>query len=424
MQTKLENLPGPNNINRSTLPNGITILVKENRQSPSVVIDAFLHAGSIYEPNSKAGLANFVANMLMRGTTNASFEKIHEDLESVGTSLYFNSGVHTVNFGGKTLPEEINLLLETAADIVRNPIFPEKHIELLRSETLTGLMIRSHNTRSMASLTFYELLYGKKHPYGYSNVGYENTISSLTKQDLIDFHSHNYSPENMIITVVGNISTTEVTKLILNYFGDWKNNQRTHIAPSPKVKSPKFCNKHITIAGKTQTDIVLGYVGPKRTDPDFQSIRIANNILGVFGMYGRLGKSVRKKHGLAYYAFSRVEANFGSGTWKLIAGVDPSKKNKTINVMLEEIHSLTKKLVTSKEFSNTKSYILGSIPLQLETNEGVASTLSSMELHNLGLDYLQNLPEQINRISRPDIRNAASRLLETNSYIIASAGPK
>ena len=141
-------------------------------------------------------------------------------------------------------------------------------------------------------------------------------------------------------------------------------------------------------------------------------------------MYGRLGKTVRKKHGLAYYSFSRADASFGPGTWRLIAGVDPTNVDTTIKVMLEEIDRLIIKLVSRKELDDNKSFILGSIPIQLETNEGIAGTLASMELHGLGMDYLQHLPKQIKEVSRQDVRNAAARLLDPDTHVVTSAGPQ
>ena len=384
-----------------------------------------MHAGSIYEKRPKAGLASYTASMLMRGTKNASFEEIHEKIESVGTSLGFSSAVHTVGFGGKSLPEDLDLILETAADAIRNPTFPNDHLERMRAEILTGLAMRSHNTRAMASLTFYENLFGPNHPYGYSNNGYHESITNITRADLRDFHKQHYGPTGMIVTIVGNVTANKAISLVESHFGDWVNNKQPDIATAPTVQ-PIDCVKkqHISIPGKTQTDIIMGYVGPKRSDPDFQSIRIANSILGVFGMYGRLGKTIRKKHGLAYYSFSRADASFGPGTWRLIAGVDPSNVDTTLKIMLEEINRLIVEPVSHEELDDNKSNALGSVPIQLETNSGVAATLSSMELHGLGMNYLQHLPKQIKSISRQDIQSAADRLLDPDIYVVASAGPQ
>ncbi|MDP6793290.1 MAG: pitrilysin family protein [Anaerolineales bacterium] len=421
----MHSLPGRHDITRHTLPNGITVLARENMNSPSVVVDASIHAGSIYEGRSHAGLANFTAAMLMCGTSNASFEQIHERIESVGASLGSSCGVHTGGFSGKTLAEDLDMLLRTAADVVRNPIFPADHVERLRGETLTGLAMRAHNTRAMAAMTFYEALFGHDHPYGYSNDGYPDTVAAITRLQLKQFQRKHYGPQEMIVVIVGSVSAQAAIKLVEKHFGDWRNEQQPDRAPVPlKRKLNHGENRRVHIPGKTQTDIVLGFFGPRRSDTDFQAVRVANSILGVFGMYGRLGQRIRNKHGLAYYSFSRADGSFGPGTWRLIAGVNPEKVDTAIAAMLTEIDRLSARLVTPTELADSKSFILGSLPLQLETNEGVAGTLAAIELHGLGLDYLQLLPEQINSLTRVDIRSAAARLMDSNKYVLAVAGPE
>jgi zinc protease len=285
--------------------------------------------------------------------------------------------------------------------------------------------MRSHNTRAMAAMTFYEALFGRDHPYGYSNDGYPDTIKQLTRQELKQFQLKHYGPQEMILVIVGSVAAQTAIKLIEKHFGDWSNKKQPTLAPAPAERALNCSMKqHVHIAGKTQTDIMLGFFGPRRSDPDFQAVRVANNILGVFGMMGRLGDNVRTKRGLAYYSFSQADGSFGPGTWRLIAGVNPDNVDTAITAMLTEIEYLASRLVTPTELADSTSYILGRLPLQLETNEGVAGTLASIELHRLGLEYLQRLPEQINAITRADIRSAAERFLDNEKYVLAVAGPK
>ena len=421
----MHQLLGPHDVTRHILPNGITVIVRENMNSPSVIVDASMQIGSIYENRSQAGLANFTASMLMQGTDNSTFKQIHERIESVGARLDSACGVHTGGFSGKALAEDLDLLLATAADTVRNPTFPADHVERIRGEILTGLAMRAHNTRAMASLTFYETLFGREHPYGYSNDGYPDTIVNLRRKDMQQFHGKHYGPQEMVIVIVGSVSTRTAIRLVDKHFGDWSNKKQPARPPIPTaIPMSASQSRAVHIPGKTQTDIVLGFFGPRRSDPDFQAVSVANNILGVFGMYGRLGKRVRKKQGLAYYSFSRANGSFGPGTWRLIAGVNPEKVDTAVAAMLAEIKRLATRLVTPTELADSKSFILGLLPLQLETNEGVAGTLTTIELHELGLDYLQRLPDQINALTRADIRSAAARLLDSNKYVLATAGPK
>jgi zinc protease len=180
----------------------------------------------------------------------------------------------------------------------------------------------------------------------------------------------------------------------------------------------------VPIAGKSQCDIVLGCVGPRRSDSDFLDARMANNIFGVFGMYGRLGDVVREKHGLAYYAYSQLTGGLGPGPWEVVAGVNPKNVDLAVDLIAKEMQRLVSARVTVEELTDNKSFFIGRLPLQLETNEGVAGMLESMELYDLGLDYLRRYPSLVADISRERVMAAAARYLDPRRYAVAVAGPE
>jgi zinc protease len=181
-------IPSPETITRAELPNGIVVLVRENPSSPSVILGGYLWAGSLSESTAQAGLSNFAAGMLMRGTETRTFAQINAAIESVGAQLGFSSGVHSVGFGGKALAEDLGLLLDVLDDCLRHPAFPPDEVEQLRGQILTGLQRRAYDTRRMADLTFDALLY-PDHPYGRSVQGYEGTVPGLTRNDLLRFYA-------------------------------------------------------------------------------------------------------------------------------------------------------------------------------------------------------------------------------------------
>ncbi|HLB49948.1 MAG TPA: pitrilysin family protein [Anaerolineales bacterium] len=415
--------PGPDNITRVILPNGIIVLARENFTSPAVVFEGSLYVGGLDEPREKAGLARFTAACLMRGNEKRSFGEIYEQIESIGARLSVSGGTHTSGFGGKSLAEDLDLMLGLAADALRRPTFPPDHVEKLRGEIMTGLAIRAHDTGAMASLAFDELLY-PDHPYGASDDGYPETIAAITRDDLNNFHKTHFSPKGMIVTIVGAVKTAEAVSLVEKHFGDWSASQpeRPPLPPAPRI--PDVRRKYIPIPGKSQCDIVIGCVGPKRSDSDFLDTRLANNIFGVFGMYGRLGDVVREKHGLAYYALSQITGGLGPGPWQIVAGVNPKNVELATELIVKEMKRLITTKVTAAELADNKSYFIGRLPLQLETNEGVAGTIESMELYDLGLDYLRRYPSLINEITRDRVQAAAAKYLDPERYAVAVAGPE
>ncbi|MBU0702475.1 MAG: insulinase family protein [Chloroflexi bacterium] len=416
-------IPGPNDITRHELPNGVVLLVRENHSSPSVITSGYLQVGAYDERPEQAGLAAFTAAALMRGAANHSFEQIYEELESVGASVGVSGGTHTTGLGSKSLVEDLPLALDVLADVLRQPTFPHDEIEKLRGEILTCLEERANDTRRMAGLTFYELAYPPEHPYARSLSGYTETISKLTRDDLAEFHAGGYSPHGMVITVVGAVKTADALAQIESAFGNWEGHtyERPPLPEAPQIAEVRERTVHIP--GKTQADIILGYPGPSRTAPDFLDAVVCNTILGVFGLMGRLGENVREAQGLAYYSFSSVDGGPGPGPWRAIAGVSPANVEQAVAGIRDEIRRICQELVGEEELADNKAFITGSLPLRLETNEGVTQAILNMERYNLGLDYLQRYEGLIGEITAERVRAVAQRWLDPDAYALAVAGP-
>jgi zinc protease len=417
-------LPGPETIVRRELSNGLVVLARENFTSPSVVMDGDLRAGALWESREKAGLANFAASALMRGTERRSFAEIYEQIESVGARLGISGGTHLSGFSGKSLAEDLPLLLDIASDALRRPTFPEEPVERLRSEILTRLAIRANDTYSRADDAFHELAY-PDHPYSIDADGYPETIQAVTRDELIAFHRRHFGPRGMILTIVGAVRAEEAVALVEKYFGDWSNPDQPPEPPLPPLSPLQGAvTRRVPMPGKIQSDLVLGAPGPARKHPQFVAARVANNILGVFGLGGRIGHHVREKNGMAYYAAAALDGGLGPGPWRAYAGVNPKNVDRAVELMLKEIRKFTARKVTAEELDDNKAQFVGRLPLSLETNEGVAGLISSLEIYDLGLDYLQRYPGMIQTLTRDDILEVARRFLSAENYALAIAGPE
>lgn len=416
-------IPGPNDIIRYELSNGIVVLVRENHASPSVVVSGLVRVGAADERPEQAGLAAFTAAALMRGTARRTFAQIYEELESVGASAGISGGTYNTGFAGKSLAEDLPLVLDILSDTLRHPTFPPDEIEKLRGEILTDLEERTHDTARMAALTFHELAYPAGHPYARSLSGYVETVSHITRDDLAAFYAGGYGPAGAIVAVVGAVKTDEALAQVEAAFGDWAGptHERVPLPDVPRIAETR--ERFVPIPGKTQSDIVLGYPGPARTDPAFLDAAVCNTVLGVFGMMGRLGDKVRDQQGLAYYAYSRVDGGPGPGPWRVIAGVNPTNVARAIASIRAEIARICEEPVDEQELADNKAFLTGSLPLRLETNEGVAQIIVDMERYNLGLDYLQRYADLINAITPEQVQAAAQKWLDPDAYALAIAGP-
>ena len=416
-------LPGPEDISRQILPNRIVLLTRSNFNSSSVVVSGYVAAGSQLDLLDKLGLAHFTALALMRGTARSDFQSLYDRLESAGASLGFGASVHTTSFSGRALAEDLPLLFATLSECLSQPVFPPEQVSRLRAQLLTGLAIRAQSTRDMAALEFDSLLF-PDHPYGRPEDGYIETINNITRDDLAAFHQRYYGPAGMKLVVVGAVSANQVFELAEKYFSSWvtgnPNQQQSLEAVKPPLTS---ITRKVIIPGKSQADLVMGTLGPKRKDPEYLAASLGNSILGQFGLMGRVGDAVREKAGLAYYASTSLNAWIESGSWEVAAGVNPGNVEKAATLITEELRRFTNEPVTQDELEDNQNNYIGRMPLSLESNSGVANSILNLERFDLGLDYLQRYPALVLAITREDILGAARKFIDPDKLIIVSAGP-
>jgi zinc protease len=416
-------LPGPDDIYREALPNGIVVLARSNFSSPSVTISGYLRSGSLMDPIKKLGLADFATSALMRGTAKHSFDELYNELESVGASLGFDSGMNSTGFHGHGLSEDLSLLLSLFSEVMRQPTFPKTEIEKLRHHLLTGLAIRDQDTADMADLTFDEILY-KGHPYARSEDGNPTTIKAITRGDLVGYHRQAFGPRGMVVAVVGAVEPKKAAALVRRALGDWKNPSQQDLPPLPPVKRlSATVKRHHTIHEKSQSDLVIGTNGPRRKDPDHMAAALGNNVLGQFGMMGRIGKSVREKSGLAYYAYSNLSAGVGPGSWTVSAGVNPRNLEKATDLIIKELERFIKHGVTKEELSDSQANFIGRLPLSFESNSGVAGALVNIERHDLGLDYYRLYDGKVRAATRDEVIEVARKYIDPERLAVATAGP-
>jgi len=424
MPTKTMSLPNSETVTRTTLDNGITILVYENPNVHSVVLAGSIHAGALYVSPSQAGLASMTANCLMLGTQSRDFDAIHSSLEEIGADLSLHAGGHKVGFSGKALAEDFELLVDLLNDTLRNPLYPEDQVERRRGEILTWLHYREQDTRWQSANAFRRTLYPETHPYHHSVRGTLETIPSLSIEDMKAFHRNQYGPRGAVIVVVGAVNSDDVIATITQYLGDWKNPNQPEIPSIPDVKSPTEMTRiNIAIPGKMQSDIIIGTVGPSRFAPNYQAANLANSILGQFGMMGRVGQVIREQAGLAYYVYSRLDGGYGPGAWSISAGVHPDNVEQAINMAIDELRLLIKEAVSEDDLADNQSYFTGRLPLQLESSEGVAGTLLTIENFNLGLDYLSHYHDMIHQLTTQQLLAATQQYLNPDALVITVAGP-
>ena len=416
-------LPGPDSIQRTTLTNGITVLSYKNVNVSSVYMVGLLNSGSRLDPQEKLGLAHFTASMLSRGTLRHSFKEFHEELENRGANLSFSCGANNTWFRGRSLAEDLETIIALSAEGLRQPAFRPEYFERVRAQLLAGLAIREQDTGEAASLLFDQYLF-PNHPYGQPTDGFAETTQRISVEDLQEYHRQNYSPQDMVLVVAGAVEGRQVVDLAQKYFADWENRGAQAQSAAAIPDAPQaLTRKHRHLEDKSQADLILGTRGPQRTSPDYLPVYLGNNILGQFGLMGRIGESVRTRSGLAYYASSSVTAWTDSGSWEVSAGTSAENLEKAIELIREEIRKYVSTPVSAEELDDSKSNLIGRLPLSLESNAGLANSILSMERFGLGLDYYQHYAQKLRDITPEDILSASRKYMDPERLVIASAGP-
>jgi zinc protease len=275
----------------------------------------------------------------------------------------------------------------------------------------------------MANLVFDEILFAG-HPYGRPDDGWPETIQAITREDLLDFHRRTFGPRGMVIAVVGAVEPKKAVDAVHRALGNWKNSDQEERPGVPDHNPLKKTKKRVhAIPGKSQSDLIIGTIGPRRKDPEFMAAALGNSILGQFGMMGRIGDVVREKSGLAYYASSSLSAGIGPGIWDVSAGVNPSNVKKAADLIVSELKRFVEEGVTKQELSDSQENFVGRLPLSLESNGGVAGALLNIERFELGLDYYRKYAGNVRAVTRQAVQAAAAKFINSERLAIAVAGP-
>jgi zinc protease len=408
---------------RSVLANGSVVLVQATRMAPAVTIDCSFEAGSLFDPAGLPGVAQLVGRVLDRGSLKRSASVIAEELDERGVALRVTTTRHQLGVSCTCLAEDFPAVLAIVLDVARRPTFPDSEIEQPRAETITALRQDDDNPAVRAVDAVAELIYGAGHPYARKAKGTSWSVERICRADLVAFHDRWVRPSTLTLAIVGDVDPSAATDLAAEELEDWAADPSEHVpVPVPSAPSARRVNR-IDVPGKSQVDIAYGFNTIRRLDPRFYAYWMMNNVLGQFGLGGRLADNVRERQGMAYYIYSTFDPSVGEGPLLVRAGVDPVNVGRTLDAIDEEVRSLAAGGPTPAEVSESCEYLVGSIPRLLETNYGIAAFLQTTERYGLGTDYDQKLPGLLRAVTMDEIRAAAAEILNPDLASVGVAGP-
>jgi zinc protease len=244
----------------------------------------------------------------------------------------------------------------------------------------------------------------------------------MTRDDLVAYHAARFRPALLTLVIVGDVTASSAAEQAAVALDGWKGDAVSD-EPIPTPPPARRQERTVAIPGKSQADIAYGLTTIRRLDPRYYSYYVLNNILGQFGLGGRLADNIRERQGMAYYAYSAIDPSVGEGPLLVRAGVDPDNVARALAAIDLEVGTLGREGPRPEELSQSKEYLIGSIPRMLETNAGIASFLQTVEQFGLGLDYDQQLPGHLQAVTLEEVQAAAAELLHPERAAVAIAGP-
>lgn len=408
---------------RQTVGNGAVIIAQESSATPAVSINASFLAGSIYDPLDLPGLAFLTGRVIDRGSMRHSADAIAESLDTRGVSLRIGTTRHTMTFSSTCLVEDFDDVLELMIEVARYPAFPALELTKRRAESITALRQDEDNPAVRAGEALSELLYGAVHPYGRRAKGSIDSLERVDRESIVRFHSERIHPAVLSLAIVGDVPTSRAIDRAVALLADWKGVPPEPIVVPPPAGDTNRVVHEIQLPGKSQTDIAYGFTAVSRLDPRYYAYWLLNNILGQFGLGGRLADNIRERQGMAYYAFSAFDGTVGESPLVIRAGVDPANVRRTIDAIDAEVGKLGEQGPTAVEMEESRAYLVGSIPRLLESNHSIAGFLQNCEQFGLGLDFDRRLPGILEAVTIDSVCSAAAEMLHPEHAAIATAGP-
>ncbi|MFW9264923.1 M16 family metallopeptidase [Nostoc sp. CALU 546] len=402
--------------------NGLRILLLPDHSTPTVTLSGHIQAGTEFDPDEQAGLAAFVAENLLSGTDSKDVFTIAKILAERGASLDFEAYREGVRIEGDSLAEDLPILLEILADVVKNSSFPAKELELHRQQTLTDLQLELDEPSEVARRIFVQSIYPKKHPL--HTFPTEESLEKIQRQDVIDFKAKHYRPDTTVLALVGDFDLDKVRSLIKNEFGNWEVSGQAATLKYPPVAMPeKIVSVNPVLPDKAQAVTYMGYTGINRYDPRFHSALVLNQILGGDTLSSRLGAEVRDRQGLSYGIYSSFQAGKNSGTFLIEMQTSPEDSSKAIASTRQILQQIHKQGVTALEVETAKRTLISNYNVSLANPEELTDRILINEVYGLDKLELHSFTDKIQKVTLEQVNQAARELLHPDQIVVVTAGP-
>jgi zinc protease len=408
---------------RVVLENGMVVYLLEDHELPLISMTATMRTGSWLDPVDKIGLASLTGSVMrVGGGGGLSAEQVDEELEQFAGDLGISIGRQSGSASLDVLSKDIKRGLQIFVGLIRAPAFEPARLELAKLQVIEGIRRRQDNPGSIVGREFVKLLFGADHPTARESS--IESITRITRDDLVAFHRKTIHPNGMIVGVTGDFDKSAMVALLREVFGDWKQGEvpALTIADVPQSQTAKpvvrFVNKDTS-----QTHLRVGHLSIKEQDPDYVALAIANDILGGSSFRSRLFNDVRTKRGLAYSVGSRLNSGVhDQGVWLMRAETKLPSTQEVIARFVANMERMRTELVTDKELAEAKEAYVNSFVFSFASPSAIVGRLIELEYDGLPKDFLQQLRTRVIALTKEEILTASKKHFNPERLHIVAVG--
>ena len=407
------------NLQTATLSNGSKVVLAQRSGVPLIEMDFQFNFGYAQENNDELGYTNFMMGMLNEGTKKYSSLKFDEVLDSLGSNLSFGSGLDTSVASVSTLKANLSQTLELAKEALINPTFPQEEIERIQKQTLASIIQEENRPAAIAYRNIGKLLYGQDHPYGkpLTGSGISETISSITRKDIVAMHKRAIDPANLTFAVAGDINLDELVDMLEDKFGDWSSNSKTELKELQTISLPATRTVYlIDKPNAQQSYIVAGQLlPPTATNEEFKISYMNYAIGGSFT--ARLNMNLREDKSWSYGVRTRLADAKGQRAMLVTAPVQTDKTAESVAEIVKEYAAyLGDAPITDAELAKGKASKTLRLPGQFETLGALKGAVSNIVTYNRELDYLNVLPNLYDEPTLDDVQTMAQTYIKPDQW--------
>jgi zinc protease len=402
-----------------TLANGLQVVAVSHHEQPAVTLRLIVRAGAAQDPDDKPGVADLAAALLDQGTPTRSAEQIADAIDSIGGALGTGAGSDLSYVNAVVMKDSFDFALDLVSDLVQHPAFAPEEIERQRQQALSGMRVSYDDPEFLANAVFDRLVYGR-HPYGRPAGGTPETLTSLTRNDLLAFHRAWFGANNAILAVVGDVTSDEAFAGAERAFGTWGRaaaEAARPVDPPPPVRRLLIVDK----PGAVQTEIRVGNIAIPRKDDDYTALDLATKILGGEGA-NRLHRVLRTERGLTYGASADFNALKQTGDIVAQTNTRSETTGETLRLMIDEVWKLIRDRVGDRELAGAKEYLTGSFPLTIETPSQIALQVLNAVFFGLNMNDLQTFRERVGAVDVDAVQRVARNYLHPDKLTIVLVG--